>query len=516
MSELPPSGHYQLMAEEIRDAILEFLRTAGCPTLVEPGEDPLALTPGNYSLDPAARLTIVAWDDHRTIARRITAIETAKPGRLQLITEHFGKRAGALTLLDTARPQTQSHTLKNHRNVFREVLRRFLSRQFAGWKIAELSAEPDLEHSLSPAFPRALVRRGTMGWAAIASPPEATDPAACLTYGLIWLHYLRAREPDLTVSGLAVFVPEGRHRTTARRLRLLDTHKARYSMFVYSEGVHEVAFDPADCGNLDTDLPIRRRPDGKEHPLLHQVAALPGVETIAQSDGSLTLRIRGLPFATHRAGHLLFGLDLRQPASAGTLPEIEALVAELARLRRPDADANHPLHRRYPEAWLESQVRSNLAEIDATLLPDPLYGQVPAFAAGERSVIDLLAADRAGRLTVIELKASEDPHLPLQALDYWMRVDWHARRGEFSANGYFPDLPLQAQSPRLLLVSPSLRFHPTAATVIHYFNPSIEVQRVGLGIEWQKRLKVVFRSFGSESSMWASAQDLPYVDTHFA
>jgi hypothetical protein len=504
------------VAEEIRDVILAFLRTAGCPTLVEPGEDPLPLTPGHYSLDPAARLTLVAWDGHRTLARRITAIESAKPGRLQLVTEHFGKRTGFLTLLDTARPQTQSQTLKNHRNVFREVFRRFLSRQFSGWKIAELSAEADLEHSLSPAFPRALVRRGTLGWAAISAPPDAPDAAACLTYGLIWLHYLRTREPAVTVSGLAVFVPEGRHRTTAERLRFLDTGKARYAMFVYSESGHEVPFDPADCGNIETDLPIRRRPDGPEHSFLHHVAALPGVESVAQNDGSLTLRIHGLPFATHRAGRLFFGLDGRQPASPGTLPEIEALAAELARLRHPDADANHPLHRRYPEAWLESQVRSNLAEIDATLLPEPLYGQVPAFAAGERNVIDLLAADRTGRLTVIELKVSEDPHLPLQALDYWMRVDWHARRSEFSANGYFPGLPLRPQSPRLLLVSPSLRFHPTAASVIHYLNPSMEVQRVGLGIEWQKRLKVVFRSFGSESSMWASAQDLPYVDTHSA
>ena len=37
-------------------------------------------------------------------------------------------------------------------------------------------------------------------------------------------------------------------------------------------------------------------------------------------------------------------------------------------------------------------------------------------------MLDLLTLDRNGRLTVIELKADEDLHLPLQALDYWIRV----------------------------------------------------------------------------------------------
>jgi len=32
-------------------------------------------------------------------------------------------------------------------------------------------------------------------------------------------------------------------------------------------------------------------------------------------------------------------------------------------------------------------------DLDATLLPAPVYGQVPAIAAGQRGVIDLLACD---------------------------------------------------------------------------------------------------------------------------
>jgi hypothetical protein len=113
---------------------------------------------------------------------------------------------------------------------------------------------------------------------------------------------------------------------------------------------------------------------------------------------------------------------------------------------------------RVPEAWLESQARAQIETLDASLLCDPIYDQVPAFAGGERGILDLLAVDRAGRLTVVELKASADLHLPLQALDYWIRVKWHLDRGEFTAHGYFPGLLLRPEPPRLLLVSPSLEF----------------------------------------------------------
>ena len=37
-------------------------------------------------------------------------------------------------------------------------------------------------------------------------------------------------------------------------------------------------------------------------------------------------------------------------------------------------------------------------------------------------MLDLLTLDRNARLVVLELKADEDLHLPLQALDYWIRV----------------------------------------------------------------------------------------------
>ena len=186
------------------------------------------------------------------------------------------------------------------------------------------------------------------------------------------------------------------------------------------------------------------------------------------------------------------------PRTSATCAEIERLVAELDRARSHDGDRNHPLYRQYPEAWLESLARAEIETLDASLLRDPIYSQVPAFAGAERGIPDLLAADRSGRLAVVELKATADLHLPMQALDYWMRVKWHLDRGEFSAAGYFPGLPTAPRSAApaaglsLPGVSPHHRNHP------RLLSPEIDVERIGLAVEWRKGLQIMFRLSGAE------------------
>jgi hypothetical protein len=210
------------------------------------------------------------------------------------------------------------------------------------------------------------------------------------------------------------------------------------------------------------------------------------------------LRVRGIEFAELSASGLFFGISSREPAREYHLGEIARLAEELDRARSVTSDHGHPLYRQYPEAWLESMARGDIQTLDATLRPTPIYGQVPAFAAGDRGVLDLLAVDLSGRLTVIELKASADLNLPLQALDYWIRVKWHLDRGEFGGNGYFPGVELRPDPPRLLLVAPAMEFHPTTETLLSYFAPVIDVERVGLAVEWRKGLQVMFRLTGAQ------------------
>ena len=246
--------------------------------------------------------------------------------------------------------------------------------------------------------------------------------------------------------------------------------------------------------------PTRNSPHGVE-----RLGAIEGVERRPRADGSVSLAVRGLEFARTSGSTLLFGIDERHAAGSGQLPEIEALARGLARLRSAAAaDRVNPLYLRHPEAWLESQVRSSPSRLDASIRDSPLYSQAPQFAAGSRGILDLLAVDYDGRLVVIEIKASEDIHLPLQALDYWMRVKWHLERGEFEGRGYFPGLPLRSDPPRLLLVAPALEFHPANETVLRYFSSEVHVERIGVGIQWRQELQVMFRAPSALLQPWPS------------
>jgi len=486
-------------AEEIRTQIEVFFKDARQPALLEPGEELLALTPDNFVLDlRGERLTLQAWDRNRNLSRRITGIKDSTAGRIELIVERFPKREGQLYLVDLKRRAGADIGRRSGKLVFRERFRLFLRRQFPEWNLAELSAEPNLEFSLSPAFPRAFLRHGQHGWAAIACPPEA-DASAMLAFGLIWLSYLRAREPRLTVEGLALYTPAGHERSIALRLLCLNPAAARFELFTYSDEDFIAAVDPRDHGNLDTRLKPCSRPAPNHSAAWRAIAELPAVERIPLQDGRTSLRVRGIEFAELAGDDLLFGMAERRPARQHHAAEIERLVDELDRARSPDAaDRDHPLYRQYPEAWLESQARAEIETLDASLRREPIYGQVPAFVGGERGILDLLAVDHSGRLAVVELKATADLQLPLQALDYWIRVKWHLDRGEFTSNGYFPGIEIRPEPPRLLLVSPALEFHPSSETVLCYLAPGIDVERIGLAVEWRKGLRVMFRLTGAE------------------
>jgi hypothetical protein len=488
-----------LGAAPLKDTIERFIASCQRPFLCEPGEDSLAITGDNVVVEARnGAVSLQAWDERRNLVRRVVGIQSEQRGRLTLHIERFGKRPGTLSLVDLSRPRNQSLTVRGTRQDFREDFRRFLRRQFPDSKIADISTEANLEDSLSPIYPRALLKRGASAWAAIGASADDAHADGILSFGLIWLDYLRRRDPDLVVHGLVLYLPAGQEKTTCLRLPYLDPEVARHSVFTYSGDGAEFPVDLRDYGNLDTRLePCRRRLPSSVDETIARWARVAGVERIERHDGEISLRVRGIEFARTSGEQLLAGIETKRVTGASNATEVENLARELGRLRSPDAsDRLNPLYLRNRELWLESQVRAEIEQIDASLRRDPIYGQVPAFAAADRGVIDLLGVDVNGRLAIIELKASEDIHLPFQALDYWMRVKWHLDRGEFTKNGYFPGMELRPDAPRMLLISPSLDVHPTNERILRCFSPSIPIEHIGVGIEWQKKLKVMFRVNG--------------------
>jgi hypothetical protein len=389
------------------------------------------------------------------------------------------------------------------RQAWKEQFRRLLKREFPEWQVQQISSDADLENSLSAVYPRALLKRGSRAWAAMLCPPERSAGSGLLTYALIWLDYLRRRELRLTVEGLAVFVPEQEQQPTTLRIPFLDPCAARFEVYLYSAQWDVKRLDLADYGNLETGLtpfqsPVTER-DDRLRQWVERVCAVPGCQGVAQADGNIIVRVRGLEIARTGDGQFWWGLSRRRVAREHDWREIEMLAREVGRVRHPESlQREHTLHREAPERWLEAQVRWHLERVDATLLNQYVYGQVPAMAGCERGILDLLSCDESGRLVVMELKAGEDIHLPIQALDYWMRVLWHAQRGSFQKSGYFGGQSIQPVRPRLVLIAPALEFHPTTETILRFLAPHIETERIGVGVEWRRDLRVMFRLQGAE------------------
>lgn len=388
--------------------------------MLEFGEPAITVSEERLRLENRGRwLSFEAWEEDRFLSRRIVRIKSQTRDRLELVAERFGGRESIVTLFDAARPANGGIQEKGKRQAFGAVFRRMMQREFPDFRIAEESTDANLQESLSPAYPRALLRRGTGAIAVIAAPPDS-DIHAVLSFGLIWLDYVRSREQRVAggkaahVQGLAVFVPQGHAQVTALRMCWLDTDAAQWMLFEYDRAGHCSQVDYTDCGNIETHL----------EPVAAQASAVGALE---------------------------------------------------------------------PEAVIEQRIRGQIRQIEADLHSQPVYGQVPAFAGCDRGIMDLLAVSLGGRLTILELKASESIHLPLQALDYWIRVEWHLQRGDFARHGYFPGLALAPLPPKLVLVAPAMRFHSTNERILRYLDRRIEVERAGIAPDWVGPVRVLFR-----------------------
>lgn len=483
--------------QELLAAIENFLACCKRPAVLEYGDAAVPLVNGAYSLEiQGGTIQLSAWPDDHSFHRRIISIEATVPGAMECVIQRFGGAIAKLHLLDLDHPRAAARLLRGGRRNFAESFRRMLARQFPGWEIRSLSTETVLQQSFSPVYPRALLGRGTQRMAAMACQTPA-DERGLLSFALLWHHYLCGRAGNHQQVPLALFLPDAAGSITALRLKWLEL-QCRIYRFNSHGSAGEV--DIRDLGNLDTHLARRRGPAELDSDMLAFVLRLEnkyGVECVDEPDGSLSLRCSGLTFGRISDGKLYCGLGEKSEHSMTNREEAERLAAHLAPLRSPAAgDRAHPLYRAHPERWLESAVRRNLGTIDATLEGQPLLGQVITFAGCDRDIIDLMGVSAEGRTAILELKASEDIHLPLQALDYWMRADWHVRSGDLDF--FFPETPLRRESPRLLLVAPGVRFHPSNEVVLSYFSSRIETERVGVNLEWQQGLKVVFRLHGAE------------------
>ncbi|MGO9339640.1 MAG: hypothetical protein ACLPY1_19245 [Terracidiphilus sp.] len=517
-------------------SIEEYLTDHPAAAVLEDGRALFDMRSARYAVtEQHGRCLLQLWSEERNLMRTVAGLEE-RAQCLRLMTRRMGAaKPQALELVPTTDRRTPTAREAARRN-YQRLLERALTRRFIGSKLDGLRSAMDLEHSFGPAYVRGRLLKGAAADAVIGVSKAESGAMVdgILTLGILWLDHCRQMgDGRRHFGGLKVIVPAGAWRTTAERLAWLNHGAAEFELYTLDEHSEELeAVDFRDTGNLDSRLvhafsaaaAVERCQAGIERLMgLVPEAARGRVEVRASSSSEVGLYLHGLEFARVRRGFAANSFsqqdELTFGAGANETPltdESEAMCRELVRRlfasRRPDGTHKDPLYRMQPERWLEAELRAGIAEMLPGLRSDLLYAQVPALSTGDRGMLDLLTLDRSGRLTVIELKADEDLHLPLQALDYWIRVralnaDRQPAAGigggralsAFERQGYFAGAEVSEQPPRMLLAGPALRIHPANEPVLKYFSPQVDWELVAVSEHWRRELKVVFRKRSGEA-----------------
>ncbi|MBI1747728.1 MAG: hypothetical protein HYR55_14240 [Acidobacteria bacterium] len=449
------------------------------------------------------KLVLTFSGSERVWSRRILDYEFIDELAVRLLLGRRG-RGDPLTATIVADPGISSTVERklSHR-AFRHTFRRSILNSFRGAKLLRLRRRP----TVPPPYAGLVMNWQGRTSAVIGLMPGAGYRAGegLLTAGLLWYEKLCKGVED--VSDLFIIQLQARTSTTRRRLRHIRCGDLRIALF---------DMEPARDGRYAfrrVALPLAfTRPSGPEraawpHAVSYRMSDLllrvtqlapSHIRRHSRPEGYDSLRLRGLEFARvagRRREVITFGVGKqRQILSEATWPELEQLVLEILSLRQAGRpNPRHPFYARQPERWLESLIVDNIRALAPELDERFVYPQVPVCLDDRRGLADILTVDRNGRLVVIEIKADEDVHLPLQGLDYWSAVRWHHQRHEFQRRGYFPGLALSPQPPRLYLVAPLLRLHKAQRFLTSCLDPALEPVVIGINLDWRRRVKVLHR-----------------------
>lgn len=511
--------------EFLTRTVRDFLSDAAGAIVLEDGAVAFDLARSKYSISGEQNKCLLhMWSAERNSVRRVLQAEV-KNGTLRLAVQRLGQpRPTKLEICRERDPRSPS-ARKISRAAYQHKLRRTLERHFPDFSVARLTIGMDLEKSFGPVYTRGLIQKGQSAFAVLGLNAEETQSSidASLTFGILWLDECRmSRAGKAVVEGLKLFVPRGSSDLVRERMANLSREAAKWNLYEFDERDDAlVEIDCTDRGNVATRLVHAANPAQTIERFAESIARvrslLPSCELAVLSAAEVAFRWRGLEFVRIRremepgtfrcAEQIVFGLGTEECIlDQRSEVAFQQMIATLQQNRHPYGPRHHPLWRMHSERWLESLIVGDVSLIDERLDASTLYSQVPAFAASDRAMIDVLTTTREGRLAVVELKADEDIHLPLQGLDYWARVEWHHSRGEFPRFGYFSDRELSSEKPLLYLVAPALRVHPATDTLLRYISPEIEWEFAGIDERWREEVKVVFRKRRLSKSIYESPQ----------
>lgn len=497
--------------DSLARALEDFLAEASSACVLEDGEQLFDLSLARYSITAdRGKCLLHLWSNERNTVRRVLDA-TLKKEALILSVQRFGQPKPSQIEILRDRDLRTATNKRAERAGYTRLLERMLKHRFPEWTPSRLTNSVDLEHSFGPTYTRGLLQRGRSGFALLGVNAHETQASidAGLTFAILWLDLCRHNNPRMVIEGLKLIVPAGHGKVVRARMANLDHAAAKFQLYEYAE--HEQELEEMDCrdrGNVATRLVPFADPAATREKFSDAVNSVfslldpansKATELKLLSASELSFRLHGLEFARARlAGgreEIVFGTGANETVLDEHSAELfRQLTKRLFGSRNSTAqNPANALWRMLPERWLESLVAKDVTRLDSRLDRGTVYSQVPAFAASDRAMIDVLTCTHDGRLAVLELKADEDIHLPLQGLDYWARVEWHRSRGEFQRFGYFAGRELSAEPALLFLVVPALHVHPATDTLLRYLSPEIDCTVLAIDERWREEVKVVFR-----------------------
>jgi hypothetical protein len=514
----------------------DFLVANPAAVLLEDGRILFDMRSTHYSLSTEyGRCVLHLWSEEMNLIRTVLEVQPRK-GLLRLATRRLGQTKPVFLEFVADRDRRTPTTRDAERRKYMRLLERVLTREFPDASAEAFRSAMDLEHSFGPAYARGIQLRGSSAWAVLGVNAEESSGTidAALTLGILWLDYCRQHSSGRRLfEGLRLVLPAGTEATTASRMAWLNQQSAQWQLYTLDAATEQlVPIDFTDTGNtagelthtFDAPRTLERFAAATARLLdLIPPAARRRVELRPRSAAELAYLLEGLEFARVRIGFagntftreetLTFGAGSQETLLDDDTTELfRELFERLAQSRTPNGLQQDPLFRLQSERWLEAHIRRNLASLDTSLVPDVVYSQVTTSAAGasgDRGLMDLLAIDRKGRLHILELKTEEDMQLPMQALDYWIRVrrlnsDHPAaagisNKGIFERSGYFPGHEVSLQVPLLTMVAPALRIHPSNEAVLRYLSPEVEWRILAIAEGWRREIQVIFRKRSTDA-----------------
>ena len=513
--------------ESAHCAILEHISAQKDWFFAEEGGAPLALGRDEFDFSVAhRRLIFSCWTESGSRSWHIKAWSSNADKLILKASRRMGAEVATLELVPRASAKAMVASIAAARQARCEKLAQLVAQPsvgdflagdhgpepetfLPGAKIESAVLSPGIRRDQPGRYARIVLRlpHSRVAVTGIVAQSDARNVDSFFSSALLWFHRLQSRPKRPCIEKLIMVVEHNIAEAARQRHALLrDSLRRAIDLLEIDESWQEMRpLRPFERKHLWRKR-LARFPSIPEDETGERVrriiAQAPHAVDVVRSRHGQTLRYHGLPFARVRRvmekDRIWFGIegsrrrmldDYHQPDWAKLFRDLETYRTESCR------DRKHWLYRAAGEAWLESILRRDISKLDPGLIVAPLHAQFRTSHGGPTGArpIDLLALRHDGRLAVIELKVSEDREHVFQGVDYWRRVEAHRRRGHISTAKLFGDREISDESPLVYLVAPTLRFHPSFATLASTIASDIEVYRFDINEDWRAGVRVVRR-----------------------